>query len=109
MKKLNIFNNNILVAYLFSKENSNDFTFKYDKNWIINGFALSPSLPLNSIIDQQIAKNFIENLLPEGNGLDEIVNYFNISKNNKFGLIEAIGKETTGSLVFSLNETIDNM
>ena len=108
MRKLNIFNNNILVGYLLSKENSNDFTFEYDNNWISNGFALSPSLPLNNIINQQIAKNFIENLLPEGNGLDDIVKYFNISKNNKFGLIEAIGSETTGSLVFDTNDKIDD-
>ena len=109
MRKLNIFNNNILVGYLLSKENSNDFTFNYHNNWIINGFALSPSLPLNNVINQQIAKNFIENLLPEGNGLDEIVNYFNISKNNKFGLIKAIGEETTGSLVFSADDEINNI
>lgn len=109
IRKLNIFHNNILLGCLHSKNNSNDFTFKYDNSWITNGFALSPSLLLNTIIDQQMAKNFIENLLPEGDGLDEIVNYFNISKNNKFGLIEAIGKETTGSLVFSANNEIDSI
>lgn len=104
MRELNIFNNNILVGHLRSKENSNDFTFIYAVSWIKSGFALTPSLPLTSEVNQVIARNFIENLLPEGSGLDEICNYFNISKSNKFGLIEAIGKETTGSLIFSTNK-----
>lgn len=82
---------------------------RYKETWIKDGFALSPSLPLDKDCDQQKAKNFIENLLPEGNGLDDLINYFNISRNNKFALIETIGSETTGSLVFTTNNAANDM
>lgn len=45
-------------------------------------------------------KRFLMNLLPEGNGLDELAGMLHISKGNTFGLIQAIGSETTGAVSF---------
>ena len=103
MKSLNILHNNQLVGNLKLIDNSDEFVFAYDDTWIKNGFALAPSLPLNQIIDQKKARNFIENLLPEGQSLDELIYRFNLSKNNYYSIIEAIGSETTGALTFSAN------
>jgi len=38
----------------------------YKKEWIDNGFAISPHLPLNGAIKSNSIKNFLENLLLEG-------------------------------------------
>ncbi|TCK62325.1 HipA domain-containing protein [Seleniivibrio woodruffii] len=45
-------------------------------------------------------KRFLMNLLPEGGGLEELSGMLHISKGNIFGLIKAIGAETTGALSF---------
>ncbi|WP_022850823.1 HipA domain-containing protein [Limisalsivibrio acetivorans] len=45
-------------------------------------------------------QRFLMNLLPEGQGLEELSNLMHVSKSNIFGLIRAIGIETTGALTF---------
>jgi serine/threonine-protein kinase HipA len=44
------------------------------------------------------ARNFFENLLPEGRALDEAAASNKISKANSFGLLGALGRETAGAL-----------
>ena len=44
-------------------------------------------------------QRFLRNLLPEGNGLDELVSNFHLSKYNTFGLARALGRDTPGSLI----------
>lgn len=75
------------------------FSFSYDIDWIKEGFELSPSLKFSGSKSSTI-KFFIENLLPEGQGLEELSTFFQISKSNKFGLLKAIGLDTAGALVF---------
>jgi serine/threonine-protein kinase HipA len=59
---------------------------------------LSPHL--FSGADSSSVKYFLMNLLPEGIGLDELSSMMHISKANVFGLIKAIGTETTGAISF---------
>ena len=60
----------------------------------------SEQINSNSII------NFINNLLPEGKGLDFVSGILQISKANKCALIDAIENETAGALTFSPNSEI---
>lgn len=78
-----------------------ELTLTYDPEWIKEGFAISPHLPLNGEFDHRAVRNFLQNLLPEGKGLDEITNNTTISKNNTFGLIKIIGADTSGALSFT--------
>lgn len=59
---------------------------------------LSPNVFSGS--DSGSVKRFIMNLLPEGKGLEELSSMMHLSKSNVFGLIKAIGTETTGALSF---------
>lgn len=77
-----------------------DISLIYNESWIQNGFAISPHLPLNGSFDYRAVRNFLQNLLPEGSGLDEISSNTTLSKNNTFGLIRIIGEETSGALSF---------
>ncbi len=104
---LNIFFNTIKVGILLYDSQSNEFDLKYDKSWIQNGFAISNVLGFDYNFQSIDIKNFIENLLPEGDGLDRIVNYLQISKNNKFALLNAIGDETSGALSFIKDDEVD--
>ena len=78
-----------------------ELTLTYEPGWIKEGFAISPHLPLNGEFDHRAVRNFLQNLLPEGKGLEEITSNTTISKNNTFGLIKIIGADTSGALSFT--------
>ncbi|MFA6789004.1 MAG: HipA domain-containing protein [Arcobacteraceae bacterium] len=105
---LNIFFNTTKVGILFYDSQSNEFNLKYDERWIQNGFAISNILGFDDNFKSIDIKNFIENLLPEGDGLDRVVNYLQISKNNKFALLNAIGEETSGAFSFIKEDEVDS-
>ena len=75
----------------------------YDPEWEEkSGFAISPHLK-PGVCKSESVKRFLANLLPEGKWLEELSVDRQISKNNIFGLIAAIGVETTGALAFRQN------
>lgn len=57
-------------------------------------------MPFGAQANSHTIRRFLENLLPEGRALDVASSHTNIQKNNIFGLIRHLGKETTGALVF---------
>jgi serine/threonine-protein kinase HipA len=74
--------------------------WEYSERWSARGYAISPYLPVKGEIPSLNVQRFLKNLLPEGNALEELVNSFHLSKNNTFGLIQTLGLDTPGSLVF---------
>lgn len=76
------------------------FSLRYDPDWEKIGYPLSPNLPFGTAIDPKSVSNFIDNLLPEGEGLEFVSRFFQISKANKFSLISATGTETAGAISF---------
>lgn len=103
---INIFCNNTFVGYLDVNLEENESKLIYDRQWIKNGFELSPHIKFNNQNNSNIVKRFTSNLLPEGEGLEFISRFFQISKANKFALIEAIGIESAGALTFTNKEEI---
>lgn len=83
-----------------ASESDSDIRFIYDADWVRSGFALSPFLPLTGEISVRAVRNFLQNLLPEGHGLDELLSSTTIARNNTFGLIRLMGEETAGALSF---------
>jgi serine/threonine-protein kinase HipA len=102
MTQLNIFYDKDEVGILKYEPIDDVFSFEYSSDWKIKGFELSPYMKFDSVISNNIIKNFIENLLPEGKGREILTNMYHISKNNLFALIKLIGKDTTGALTFNL-------
>lgn len=83
--------------------------WSYNANWQKTGYAVSPHLPLYEDIPPLNVQRFLRNLLPEGNPLEVLVNIFHLSKYNTFGLIQALGLDTSGSLVIlPSNQAIPN-
>lgn len=105
MNKLEIFYDKKLVGFLSYDAINDEFNFIYTAEWISKGFELSPYLKFNIPISSTAIKNFIENLLPEGTGREILSLKHHISKTSVFGLIQIIGKETTGALTFSQKNT----
>ena len=102
MTQLNIFYDKDEVGILKYEPIEDNFSFEYSDDWKIKGFELSPYMKFDSVISNNVIKNFIENLLPEGKGREILTNMYHISKNNLFALIQLIGKDTTGALTFNL-------
>lgn len=85
------------IAYISLSEDQ--LYWSYQENWQKAGYAISPHLPLHKDIPTLNVQRFLRNLLPEGNPLEVLVNIFHLSKYNTFGLIQALGLDTPGSLV----------
>lgn len=89
---------------------SGRFSFIYDDAWCASQarFALSPSLPLvhdaqlTADVHSAAVRQFFQNLLPEGQALDAAANVNKLSKSNLIGLLHALGRETAGALVLTL-------
>ena len=78
------------------------YGLEYDETWIGGGgVPISPHLKFHKSPDDSV-RRFLSNLLPEGRWLEELSLSSHISKSNTFGLIAAIGSETTGALTFRI-------
>jgi serine/threonine-protein kinase HipA len=99
---LDIYAGEQIVARLGLDQSSDNFLLEYARSWIqaTNGYALSPYLPFDTKASSHTIRRFLENLLPEGRALDVASVHTNIQKNNIFGLIRHLGRETSGGLTF---------
>lgn len=102
---LHIFYQNRVIGRL-EVDDAENFSLSYSNNWKESGFPISPALPLSGNFTSKDVKNFIVNLLPEGEGLEKLSQLCQISKANHFGLLRAIGKETSGALSFGAESAI---
>ena len=77
----------------------------YSPEWLASpeAYGLSPALPLQAPAGGYTSasvRRFIENLLPEGRALDIVAASQGVAKSNVYGLIQALGTETTGAFRF---------
>ncbi len=95
------------VGRLSYDDDNGHFAFDYDNEWIASGtgFSISPALPFERAdgnrADQHSVsvRRFFENLLPEGKALDDAAAVHRVSKANLYGLLIALGSETTGAII----------
>jgi serine/threonine-protein kinase HipA len=79
------------------------FSFVYASSWLgkDGAYPLSPHFPLSTgEVSSSTVRRFLENLLPEGRALDIAATTHQISKNNIFGLVRELGRETSGAFSF---------
>ncbi|MDQ2993930.1 MAG: type II toxin-antitoxin system HipA family toxin [Pseudomonadota bacterium] len=77
-------------------------SFRYDIDWILNGFPLSQQLPLKNTeytAEEGMAHKFFVNLLPEADARMHLIRDLKIA-NSDFELLKALGGECAGA--FSL-------
>lgn len=98
MSELNVYSGRNIIARLTLQ---NDQLFlQYAPDWQNTGFAISPHLPLSGEIPTVNVQRYLRNLFPEGDVLDTLLINLQLSKGNTFGIISALGKDTSGSLLF---------
>jgi len=97
-----------MVGHLHHASGSNAFDLEYTPVWrkAAGAFDLSPALPRDSLhtlpaeVRSQRARNYFENLLPEGRVLEEVAHAHNLSPANVAGLLAVLGKEAAGAVRF---------
>lgn len=82
-------------------DKSRRFVFTYDKNWLqqATSVPLSTALPLQEeSYEDDRARPFFSNLLPESELRKIIARKLGLSENNDFALLEAVGGECAGAV-----------
>jgi serine/threonine-protein kinase HipA len=80
--------------------------FQYAPQWTerADAYPLSPELPLkrpaplSPELHSVSVRRYLENLLPEGQPLDDAVSAHRVSKSNLYGLLRVLGRESTGAI-----------
>lgn len=77
--------------------------FEYTEEWRQSGFPLAPSVSLSPSAGQEAewlsaAAMYFQNLLPEGQALEDVSRSLQISKASVFGLLRAMGSEASGAV-----------
>ena len=98
---LNIFLNTILVGKL-TKASNGEISFNYDNDWIVNGFEISRSLPLQEQAYRgEVVSRYFDNLLPDNEEIKALVaTKFGAESTRSFDLLTAIGRDCVGAFSF---------
>lgn len=88
---------------------SDTLSLNYTPAWQVNGFALSPHLPLNNPIEPVAVQRFLRNLFPEGNSFELLLDTYRISRQNTFGLMRILGLDTASGLSFKVNQSPEQL
>lgn len=104
--QLNVFINSNFVGILSNDPLTNIFLFEYSEKWISRegSFEITPWLPFKKdnsqspLIHSAIVRQFFDNLLPEGKGLDTVSIFHQVSKSNLVGLMLNVGQDMAGAI-----------
>lgn len=79
---------------------TNLLKLNYSEQWQKEGFAISPSLSLNSPHTPEVAYNYLDNALPEGEARKLLAENLGVSEKNVYSQIRAIGADLAGAITF---------
>jgi serine/threonine-protein kinase HipA len=100
---LAVFDGTAKVGTLGYDSREETFSFDYEASWRARAeaYSISPHIMMTGAAPASgTVKRFVENLLPEGRALDVVATTYQVSKNNLYGLIRELGRETTGAFSF---------
>lgn len=104
--ELEVWLDTALAGRLTHDAEAHRFEFEYAALWLArpDAYPLSPMLPMQPVADATASahaeqvRRFFENLLPEGQALDDAAQTLKLSKSNLVGLLVALGRETAGAI-----------
>ncbi|MGQ8366431.1 HipA domain-containing protein [Glaciecola sp. 1036] len=98
--QLNVTYGNSFVAALTLDKTTNLLKLNYSQQWQQNGFAISPHLPLAKPHSPEVAYNYLDNALPEGEARRLLANNLGVSEKNVYSQVRAIGNDLAGAFTF---------
>lgn len=79
---------------------TNLLKLSYLPQWQSDGFAISPHLPLNNQHAPEVAYNYLDNALPEGEARKLLAEHLGVSEKNVYSQVRAIGNDLAGAVTF---------
>lgn len=89
-----------VIGTLALDSTTNLLKLTYAPQWQQQSFAISPHLPLNNQHTPEVAYNYLDNALPEGEARKLLAENLGISEKNVYSQVRAIGKDLAGAVVF---------
>lgn len=80
---------------------TNLLRLNYSEQWQKEGFSISPALPLNSQHTPEVAYNYLDNALPEGEARKLLAENLGVSEKNVYSQVRAIGNDLAGAITFT--------
>lgn len=99
--EIKIFHDELEVGSVWQDTTEGTLALAYAEAWAKHGFVLSPALPFDKPSAPGALKRFIENLFPEGSSMDELLEWYRLSRQYTLRILERTGQETTGAFRFS--------
>ena len=97
MRRAEVFVHNIPAGYFEEKQKGEEYVFDYHKSY--SGEPVSLTMPLKEkIFNSKNIFPFFEGLLPEGPQLESLLRIMKIDRNDLFGQLIAIGRDTVGAV-----------
>lgn len=101
---LNVYLGENIIAKLILQ--NDELNWQYTPKWLTSGYAISPHLPLSDNIPSINVRRFLQNLTPEGHGLEDLLTNFQLSRSNLFGLMLVLGMDIPGALIMLPNDKV---
>ncbi|MEE3130014.1 MAG: HipA domain-containing protein [Pseudomonadota bacterium] len=88
------------IGTLTLDKSTNLLKLEYEQDWQQTGYPLSPSLTLDNVHSREVAYNYIDNALPEGEARKLLAEYLGVSEKNVYSQVRAIGRDLAGAISF---------
>ena len=98
--QLNVSYGDDVIGTLAMDSTTNLLKLSYSPQWQQNGFAISPHLPLNNRHTPEVAYNYLDNALPEGEARKLLAENLGVSEKNVYSQVRAIGNDIAGAVTF---------
>ncbi|MCW3173498.1 HipA N-terminal domain-containing protein [Shewanella subflava] len=89
-----------VIGNLSLDNTTNLFKLNYSPQWQNEGFAISPRLTLDNQHSPEVAYNFLDNALPEGEARKLLAENLGVSEKNVYSQVRAIGNDLAGAVTF---------
>jgi serine/threonine-protein kinase HipA len=92
------------IGTLALDKSTNLVKLEYESSWQETGYPLSPALTLDNAHSRDVAYNYIDNALPEGEARKLLADHLGVSERHVYSQVRAIGNDLAGAVTFKANE-----
>ena len=96
------------IGTLTLDSNTNLLNLEYNAHWQQTGFAISPGLPLNNNHSAEVAYNYLDNVLPEGEARKLLAENMGVSEKNVYSQVRELGNDLAGAVTFTKIDAQDS-
>lgn len=89
-----------VIGNLSLDNTTNLLKLSYSPQWQNEGFAISPHLSLDNQHSPEVAYNFLDNALPEGEARELLAQNLGVSQTSIYSQVRAIGNDLAGAMTF---------